>query len=494
MTSLLRVALFTDSNYRKFLLAFCAAARVGWCLPANQPMLEVRLQTHLTSYASFPGDQFRSVVTSALEVDGRVVIPRGSTVYGTVLRASAVGLGLVRERAVLRLNFHEYETPDGRRFPLQTRLHSIDNAREQVTPRGEIKGVVVSARPHSLIYGVWHRPSPTLLYRSLIGLTGASGQIWARYSLGPLGAASLFVMRSIAFPFPEPEIHFAPGTDMKLVVTTLPEDVFSLPSPSATEVPEPLASCLQSKPYGVEKPDRRPAADAINLAFVGSRQQLRQAFTAAGWFPAEPLTRQSFSRAYAAYTSMRGYATAPVSKLLYGGAATDFVFEKSLNTITKRHHVRTWNAGSFEGQELWLGAATHDTGIAFNRRGMNFTHKIDSAIDLERTKIINDLAFAGCTAPVAYLDRPVASRAIENGKGVASDGRLAVLLLKDCAGPSQLYDPAPQPPGSKAKRLTRRVLLEARDSLLRENPYYWGYRAIQWCRLDRSRRPSTIDD
>ncbi len=62
---------------------------------------------------------------------------------------------------------------------------------------------------------------------------------------------------------------------------------------------------------------------------------------------------------------MSGYSTAPVSTLLYQDAEPTVVFQKSFNTIAKRHHIRIWRAGDFEGNEVWLGAATHDAGVGF---------------------------------------------------------------------------------------------------------------------------------
>src|SRR5205085_9033085 len=95
----------------------------------------------------------------------------------------------------------------------------------------------------------------------------------------------------------------------------------------------------------------------INIAFTGSREELTDAFHVAGWFEAERQTTRSLSRTYKAYTSQTGYMTAPVSTLLYRGAEPDVVFEKSFNTISKRHHILVWRADRPGGTVL-VGAAT----------------------------------------------------------------------------------------------------------------------------------------
>lgn len=482
------------SRTARFICASGLACAAAWCENPSPQILRVRLDTHLTSYATDQRSGFRSTAIAALEDNAGVLIVPGSIVYGTVRRASAVGLGLARERASLELQFDEYELPDGRRFRFEARLESIDNAREEVTSQGRIKGVLAARAPQGWLQGVWHRPSAGLFPRSLIGLTGASGHLWTKYALGPVGAAALLVCRFAVFRLPEPEIHLPPGTEMKLLVTRLPADAPLFPTPPPAAVPDSLAAWLKEQPHEVTKPNGKLSADIVNLAFVGSREQLVQAFASAGWFPAEPLTRRSFSRAYRAYTSMRGYPTAPVSKLLYDGVEPDSVFQKSLNTITKRHHVRIWRADAFAGQDVWLGAATHDTGVAFNPAALTITHLIDAMIDTERTKIVDDLAFAGCAMPAAYLGRPEAVRSRDNGKGIVTDGRLAVISLVDCAGRPKADSPAsPKLPGSRVSRLGRRVALETRHYLLRGNPYYWGYRAARWRPAD-PKPPTTIEE
>ncbi len=481
-----------SSRCRRFLLASCAAVAIGRSQSVRALPLQIRLEDHLTSYATAAGARFHAVVTVPLEYGGRVAIPRGSLVYGSVVKATKVGLGFVHERAALDLDFHEIVTPDGRAFPFQARLLSIDNAREHVTPRGTVKGILAANSPANLRYGLFREPSSALFYHSLIGATGPTGQLWTEYGMGPFAAAGFLALNMVMFRFPEPEIHFAPGTDMELAVSALPEGVAFYPPPFIADVPEPLATELQARTFLLTKPAGKSVPDIVNVAFLGSRQQLMQAFAAAGWLPAEPTVRHSISHYWGAIPAMNGYAAAPVSTVLYDGAEPGIVFEKCLNTISKRHHIRIWNAGTFAGQEIWRGAASHDTGISFAPRQVAFTHKIDPSIDIERSKVVDDLDFAGCLDPVAYLDRPSASRSLTNGDGVSTDGRMAVLTLTDCSAPQPNGEPVPAPPGSKATRFARRMVLVERDSILRQNPYYWTYRAIR--RARSSMRSAALDN
>ncbi len=452
----------------------------GATLPS--PSLEVRLKNHLTSYASPPGTQFRCVVIRAYSVDGRVVIPKGSIVYGTVRKEIRVGLGLIHERAGLDLSFDQYETPDGRRFPLTAKLVSIDNAREQVTPEGRIKGVLAANNPGNLLNGFWERPSANIAFRSLVGLTGAANQIWLKYSMGPFGAAGLFAARCFIMAFPEPEIYFPSGTDMKLAIKApLMRDASTPasdePNGDLTNTAAELSHWVRGKLDPISHGDGRQVADVFNIVLLGSREQIVSAFNAAGWSIADRRSLRTTSRVYEAFSAMRSYASAPVSRLFFHGSEPDLVFEKSLDTVTQRHHVRFWEIGTFDGREVWLGAATHDTGVKFKLQRMSFSHQIDPHVDPERDKIVTDLSFSGCSGDAAFFNGDDDSPAYKTGQ-VTTDARVAVLAARPCTAPLET-DEEPALPGNKLTRLTRRVVLETRNYLFRDNAYYWGYRMIR---------------
>ena len=393
-----------------FLVSLTVAGSCPPALFASSPAdeVEVRLKTPLTSYATKAGTPFECVVLRSWVSNNLVVIPQGAIIHGHVGKVTSVGLGIVHERARMDLVFDDFVTDEGRHFPLAAKLASVDNAREQVKA-GVVRGVLAANQPNELVFGMWSSPSVGMLSRTLVGLTGLSHQIASGLSLGPGGAAGLVVLRLALFRFPEPEIQYAPGVDMRLTVNAaLQEGVQEAPS-IALSAPDGVSEWLRKEPFGVDRRDNRPVGDIVNLAFLGSRQQLEHAFVAAGWAPADPPTRKTKKQAYYAFNAMRAYANAPVSALFYKGMLPEIVFEKSLNTVTKRHHIRVWYAGVVDGHELWLGAATHDTGGTFNPHYFRFTHKIDPNVDDERDKIVTDLRFAGCAEPEMRVDRPAAS-------------------------------------------------------------------------------------
>jgi hypothetical protein len=445
-------------------------------------MLKVRLETHLTSYNSKPGTSFRAVVVANYEGRGGGLIPRGALVYGTVRSATSVGLGFRHERARLALQFREYRVPDGRRFPLNAKLVSIDNARESVLPNGQIRGILAAQNPNGLFGGLWYNPNSGLfLFHSAVGLTGVTNKVLEAFPLGMPGVAGLLALRCLVFRFPEPEIHLPPGTEMNLAVSDALGFTPELPTLPPISLSGSLAADLAGLPREITRSNGRPADDIINIAFIGSRQQLVEAFAVAGWFPADPGSARSYSHEYVAFSSKQSYATAPVSRLFYNGSLPGLVFQKSFNTVAKRDHIRIWRFGVVEGQTIWLGAATHDSGITFRASSFAFSHRIDGTFDLERTKIIDDLSFAGCAALAGYVDRAFASR-LGPGNFVVTDGKLAVISVNDChtLAPDGNAQTAPPLPGNKFSRITRRFILESRNYLLRENAYYWTYQLVRF--------------
>lgn len=441
--------------------------------------LQVRLLNHLTSYSSRPGTPFRCIVVAPYETGGQTLIPAGSVVFGVVQRAVSVHLGLIHERAALDLSFSSYELPDGERFPLTAKLADIENAREQVTRTGEIKGILAARKPEQILNGFWERPALNMLYRPLEGLTGVGQELLERFPLGPAAPAVVLGLRCLVLHFPEPEIHLVPGTDLELNVDFANSEFVRHPAPPARAAEPVLNNWIRNQPLTVDLANGHVAADLMNVAFIGSEEELTNAFLAAGWYRAEPSNFRSMSHVYAAFDEKKGYHQAPVSRLLYEGRAPELVFEKSFDTIAKRHHVRIWNAGTFEGEPVWMGAATHDIGIAFHRRLFPFSHAIDTRLDWEREKIVADLVFTGCSMEPVYADAGADNRDVRTNS-IFTDGRVAVMTLRSCEQPlHDMTDDGPPPPGNRASRFARRIILESRDYLFRENAYYFTYELIR---------------
>ena len=86
--------------------------------------------------------------------------------------------------------------------------------------------------------------------------------------------------------------------------------------------------------------------DPVNLALIGTLQQLRAAFAALGWSEADQLGLKSSWGMVRAFVFNSPYPTAPFSTLYLFGRGQDIGFQKAIdNSPRKRHHIRFWAFG-----------------------------------------------------------------------------------------------------------------------------------------------------
>jgi LssY C-terminus len=218
----------------------------------------------------------------------------------------------------------------------------------------------------------------------------------------------------------------------------------------------------------------------LNLAFLGTQAELTAAFEAAGWTGADPLNPRTFAKTYSAFAGMRSYARAPVSTILYEGRTPDLVFQKSFNTLARRHHIRLWKKERPGFEPVWLGAATHDVGIVFDWNRISLTHRIDPLVDRERSKVMNDLTAAACLRGIQIVDREFAARGRNFSDDVQTDGALWAARVGSCqAASNSLFTPSKHK-RSRAALSARRVILETRHYLTRGSAYHYAYQSVRW--------------
>jgi hypothetical protein len=84
-----------------------------------------------------------------------------------------------------------------------------------------------------------------------------------------------------------------------------------------------------------------------------------------------------------------------------------------------------------EGQELWVGAATHDIGFDRDQRNNGLTHKIDPNVDDEREFVGRTLDETGLVAKLSYVmpTQPSTEARTATGATFHSDGRVLVVNL-----------------------------------------------------------------
>jgi len=372
--------------------------------------LQVRLTSAVGSHSSHVGDVVEAVFVSPVLVGERLVIAPRTRMQGTVMLAQRASNPY--ERAQLILNFANIVQHDGTKTQIITRLVDVDNAREAVQD-GRVVG---------------------LAYPNITKLN------WGLRMLSVADPVLSYALESAVFVRDKEykrAIEYPAGTDMTLTVeqpakfggnTLLTVENPMVPVDATPE----LRGFVQSLPLRTDTPKGTPS-DLTNVLLVGSRDGMEDAFHAAGWSEANDLSLKSGLKTFAAVAESRGYRNAPVSLLLLDGRKPDIVFQKQTNTFSKRHHIRLWHAPEkFDGTDVWIAAATHDIGVAVQKGGREWYHRIEPQVDRERSKVTNDLAFAGVIDRMVLVDRPAAPRDSKNATGdrIITDGRMAVVFLQ----------------------------------------------------------------
>ena len=213
----------------------------------------------------------------------------------------------------------------------------------------------------------------------------------------------------------------------------------SLAAVNAEPPAQPPAERIDGHPALARSPRHTTTAqgrqgDAINVAFIGTEEELHRMFAAAGWYAADPITMETSIRIAADVVVHKPYAHAPVSDLYVWDRKQDAAFEQPVGDSPKqRHHVRFWCSREVDrqGEPLWLGAATYDERVELSRTTGGITHKIGPEIDRERNKLVNDAARAGVLDGYYWVDPFHKDRQGRNGGGdpYVTDGRLAVGVI-----------------------------------------------------------------
>jgi opacity protein-like surface antigen len=466
------------------LLSLLSAARLPAETIPSGTLLEIRLQQPLSTYSTTAGTKITAVLISPVNEGGKILVPLGTTVQGSVLRVRKVGLGLARERAEIELRFDQLVLPGHEPIPIQVRITSVENARESINKRGGIQGI---------------RATSTLSQR-------ASGFVGFLAFGDPIGVIFVTAGSAAILRFSEPEITLPAGTEL-LAQLAAP---VNLPSVETQTVPPLVTTAEGRQQLGemVHKLHFRTftagkkelPSDLTNLAFIGSADALQRAFAASGWVIVDTLTAQSTYGTIRSVAENQGYQRAPMSILLLDGNAPDYAYAKTLNTFSKRHHLRIWTTKeTWQGEPVWTSSSTHDIGIGFSKKNKTFIHLIDSHIDNERAKVVNDLIYTGCVTGVQLVKRPWLPADAKNGTGedLITDGRIAVLALNDCQLPIEnaagLETLTIRTRGNHLDRATRQTVLTLKNNLFRDNVVAMAYSGIRYS-LDSKKRKETAPE
>lgn len=162
---------------------------------------------------------------------------------------------------------------------------------------------------------------------------------------------------------------------------------------------------LDASPRITETSDHHPG-DPLNVALVGTREQLDTIMKAAGWYPAAALGIKSDLKIGIDTVLSRPDAEAPVSSLYLFGRKEDAAFEQPVGDNPRhRHHVRFWKLEqpSEDGRPVWIGSAVYDSHVGLSRTTGQITHVTAPDVDDERDYLFGDLEKTGDLVTHDYI-------------------------------------------------------------------------------------------
>lgn len=178
--------------------------------------------------------------------------------------------------------------------------------------------------------------------------------------------------------------------------------------------------------------------DPVNLAFLGSGEQIEAAMRAAGWTKADPVTLASSWRIVTSTLRRRSYHEAPVSPLFLFGRQQDFAYQQEVDgNPAQRHHVRFWQCPDGwllpGGRRVdWLAAGTFDTSVGLSLFTLQVTHRIDADTDVERDHIVKTVTDADPRVAVDVIADFATGYHARNGGGdsIRTDGDLPIVDVR----------------------------------------------------------------
>ncbi len=202
-------------------------------------------------------------------------------------------------------------------------------------------------------------------------------------------------------------------------------------APIAGITPQLLAKI----PRRVTDPDGNPG-DMVNVLLVGTQDEVLQTFSVANWVQVDKSAGTSALNAIMDSLEKKDYLTMPMSTLMLFNRPQDYglAHGEAVKVAMSRHHLRLWKSPyEVDGRPLWCISSTHDIGFERDQRNNGVTHKIDPNIDNEREVVNGTLAATGLVVQRDHVTPadPLTTAKTATGGEFHSDGRIAVLVLKD---------------------------------------------------------------
>jgi len=292
--------------------------------------------------------------------------------------------------------------------------------------------------------------APGRLFLGIDGPAGDSAQGSFHAKIEISGAATTSASAAPAASSSAPRVAAASSNENTTLVNTssaaatgaasaAPSVSASGSAPSSSAASETALAATLPKDLFTQIPRRvtdkdGKVGDMVNFLLIGSEDQVKAAFQAAGWVQVDRDTKDAIVEGLIASLSKQAYLTMPMSQLYLFGRPQDYGFAHAepVKVVMTRHHLRVWKSSlSVGGQPVWVGAATHDMGLERDQRNGGVTHHIDPNVDDERNFVERSLTESGYVTQHTQVlpPNPIEDAKTATGGGFHSNGEVLVLWL-----------------------------------------------------------------
>ena len=177
--------------------------------------------------------------------------------------------------------------------------------------------------------------------------------------------------------------------------------------------------------------------DMVNFVLIGSEAAVDQAFKDAGWLKVLDTNKDHRRAAVGGVASSfrhRPFVEMPMSQLYLFGRPQDVGYAQgtAVAALGSRHHLRLWKAPiQVDGEDVWIGAGTHDKSFMHDPHRKGFSHYIDPNVDDERAYIQQTLGKTHEATQWTMVQPPnsIQDASTVSGQVFHSNGQLLVLWL-----------------------------------------------------------------
>jgi hypothetical protein len=178
--------------------------------------------------------------------------------------------------------------------------------------------------------------------------------------------------------------------------------------------------------------------DMINLIFIAKEDDFQRVFARAGWVKVD---KKNLTLFWHLLWQRKHYVKLPMDNFYLFGRAQDYSYAlpDPAAILTRRHHLRIWKTDhEMNGSPIWVGAATHDVAIEFEKRKLWMIHRIDPNVDAEREFIAKNLTETHLVTQLEYLSSavPVFQAQTASGEAYHSDSRMLLLDFSQGRAPT----------------------------------------------------------